>query len=314
MKAHKLVLIDGLPGSGTSTIAHLLCLHLGRHGEGARWFWEMEAPHPIVDFQDAIAGEALRPGFLETATARWQALATGLACGDATAIVESTFLQSTVQPMFALDWDPARIAAHVAAAAQAVTPAAPILVLLHFDDVGAAFDEVSRVRGSWFPELIEAKVSATPYARRRGLSGRNGAVEYLRSYQALTTQIVAGLRLPTVVIDAGRGFATIVPELVRVLGLPPFAPFDTAVSDLAAFAGRYQRTDSDDCCSVVADGSHLYVEGAPNTRLIQRDTRRFDLAGTCVQYEFHPGADGRMERLECRGNFPNLAPAWVRHK
>jgi hypothetical protein len=310
----KLVLIDGLPGSGKSTTAHALCLHLTRLGHAARWYWELEAPHPVLEFQEPIENDRLRDGFLESALTRWRSFAATVAAGDSTAIVESTFLQSVVQPMFALDLGAETIAAYLRDVEEAILPAAPLVVLLRHDDVGAAFAEVTRIRGEWFPELIESKVRETPYARRRGLHGISGAIEYLTAYQALTEALVAGLRIPHVTIDVPADRSEGIVKLAKVLNLPGFAPFDTNVDDPSAFLGKYRRIDTDDCCCVLTDGRHLYVEGAPNTRLLQREGSRFDLSGTCVEFEFHAGPEGRMDRLECRGNFPNLAPTWVRHE
>jgi hypothetical protein len=139
-------------------------------------------------------------------------------------------------------------------------------------------------------------------------------VEYLRAYQALTDSIAADLRMPVIHIDAQHGAVAAVARIADALDLAPFTPPSTNVSSLAAYTGRYRRTDADNRCAIVTDGEHLYVEGSPNTRLVQRTAQCFDVLGTCVRFAFQEGEVGRMDRLECRGNWSGLAPSWVREE
>jgi hypothetical protein len=309
---YRLVLIDGLPGSGKSTAAHSLGMHLQRHGYSARWCWELEVPHPIFEFQEAIEAGALRDGFLEGALERWRAVAVDLASADETLILESSFLQSAVQPMFALDWSPARIGAFLHGVVDAITPAKPFLAVLRYDDVEAALEAVARVRGTSYLQLIESKVTDTPYAQARGLSGLSGTIEYLSAYQAVVDGLVATLELPSMTVAARDGVPAAVARIADALALPPFEPFETTVSDLAMFVGDYRRADAEGLCRIVTDGRDLYVDDSPKARLVQRAARRFEIVGTCLQFEFH-GAEGQpMDRLECRGNFPGMPPLWVR--
>ena len=113
-------------------------------------------------------------------------------------------------------------------------------------------------------------------------------------------------------VAARDGVPAAVARIADALALPRFEPFETRVSDLAQFVGDYRRADAEGLCRIVTDGRDLYVDDSPKARLVQRDARRFEIAGTCLQFEFH-GAEGHpMDRLECRGNFPGMPPLWVR--
>jgi hypothetical protein len=307
----RLLLIDGLPGAGKSTVAHLLCRHLRDHGHAARWYWELESPHPVFDFSDPIDGDTLREGFVEQALDRWLAFASTLAADDSMAIVESSLLQTAVQPMFALDWPASRIASYLAAVEDAIAPARPVLVLLRYSDVDAGFARSLAVRGAWFVDLLSEKLEATPYGRARQLSGADGVRAYLRAYQAMADALVAGLRMPVVVVDVRHDGNALIDAVTTALELPPLESAPARLPDPVPYVGVYKRADTDDTCQIVTDGEHLYVAGEPNLRLLPNGDHDFDVVGTCVQYRFRAG-ERRMDALECRGNLPQLAPLWIR--
>jgi hypothetical protein len=311
-----LILVDGLPGAGKSTTSHLLCLHCERHGRPARWYYEHETPHPIFEYDDiqaALDHGTLREGLFDAALEGWRRLAADLADGHRTAILESSFLQTPLHAMLLLDWDERRIATYVLEVERAIAPLAPWLVLLRQDDVAAALRETTERRGAWFLEFVEGRVRRSRHGQRRGLAHEKGVVAYLEAYRDLTDRLLGQLRLSRLVLDLEReGREAFLPRIADVLGLPAWAAVETPVADLPRFTGRYRDVGSEDVYDVVTDGAHLYLEGAPRTRLLHRGGTAFDVAGTCVRLDFRPDGAGRFPALTCRGNLPGLAADWVR--
>ena len=312
----KLVLVEGLPGSGKSTTSHLLCLHCERHGRPARWYYEHETPHPIFEYaeiQDVLDQGCLRDGLFDTALASWRRLAVDLARGDCSLILESSFFQTAIHAMLLLNWDEARITSYVLEVERAIAPLSPWLIVLRQDDVAAALRETTARRGAWFLEFIEGRIRRSRYGRAWGLGHEEGVVRYLETYRDLTDRLVRVLGVPKLVLDVERDRReTFVARIADALGLPPWTAFETPVPDLGRFTGRYKDVGSDDVYDVVTDGAHLYLDGSPRTRLIHRSGTAFDLAGTCIRLDFRSNGGGHIPALECRGNLPRLASEWVR--
>ena len=169
----KLVLIDGLTGSGKSTTAQRLWLHLTRHGHPARWFYEHDATHAIwpPDEQSGLvaAGDGLAPAFLaEALPARWRALAADCAATETVTILESTLFQSTVGFLLAMEVTERRIAEHVMAVADIVAGLTPVLVLFRPRDVARALRAAcdDRQADDYAAALI-AHVGSSRTARRK---------------------------------------------------------------------------------------------------------------------------------------------------
>ncbi len=52
MRQTKLILVEGLPGSGKSTTAHALARLLAGRRVPVRWWYEEEINHPVYAFRD----------------------------------------------------------------------------------------------------------------------------------------------------------------------------------------------------------------------------------------------------------------------
>jgi hypothetical protein len=147
----------------------------------------------------------------------------------------------------------------------------------------------------------------------RGLEGAEGAFQYSRHYAALVDRILRQLEMPVLTLEADiTAKSDFVNRIANFIGLPACEPFPTRWPHAQAFVGTYKDTFSEDCYSVITDGSHLYVDGTPPTRLIQRGLSDFELLGTCVRFEFLAHADGSVYKLACRGNLKGLEPEWAR--
>lgn len=311
----RLVLIDGLPGSGKSTTAQYLCLHMERHNRSARWYFEEEMPHPIFEFERVRhmlnSGE---PGadVFDQGLSNWGALAAAPA-DDSTLILEGSFFQTPLHPMLMLDWDRDRIAAYVSAVERAIAALNPVLVVLRDADVGARLESTIAARGAWFVELLEARLARSPYGTRRGLRGITGARAYFEEYVELVDQLTAGLAIRTVVVPVDDGRRHIQMEAIAsALGLPPFEPFETRLPEPRAFVGTYRRADPPEVHHVETDGTHLYLGPDPRTRLLHLGDSRFEIAGFPVRLEFQDDGTGGIHSARCHGGLPDLPCDWVK--
>jgi hypothetical protein len=312
----RLVLIDGLPGSGKSTTSHLLSRHLEGLGQPARWYYEHEESHPIFHYPDvleAVQLRRIRDGFFEDAVVRWRRYAETLVDRGDWGILESSFFQTAVNPMLLLHTSEPQIADYVHDVEDAIESARPIVILLRRQDVETALQEASALRGPWFLEFLESTVSGSLYGRANSLDGFDGVVRYITAYRDLIDRLVERLHIETLVVDADtvrrEAFLDLITQRLR---LPPFEDVATRVPDLQPYVGRYKDVSSEDVYVVVTDGTHLYLDGASRTRLLQRRMTSFELAGTCVRLEFHANGDGVISRLECEAPLQNLARDWVR--
>jgi len=193
--ASRLILIEGMIGSGKTTTAERLGDWLSGRGENVRAFGEGAADHPIrtrrVDELLAVPAPG-DPGAYSAS--QWRRLADRCRRREQTVILESIFLQNSVMPAF-IDGAPAAAVNQICAEIQRqAAPAEPFLVYLRPTDIAAAIARVHRTRGEpWSSRNLEF-VENSPWARRRNLHGRTAVVRLYQAWEPVVSQLY--LRYP----------------------------------------------------------------------------------------------------------------------
>lgn len=60
----RLILLEGLPGTGKTTNAYFLYTQMGRHDSAVKWIHEVTRPHPVLFFDEACLSHAAYAAFL----------------------------------------------------------------------------------------------------------------------------------------------------------------------------------------------------------------------------------------------------------
>ena len=224
--ARRLILLDGLPGSGKSTAAAALASRIAQLGRAVTLYPEMMAGHPLhVGGPLHPAGRT--PGaplfarysvsaYADESLSRWQRFVRAAieaeedgereGVGDAVHVAESYPYQSASRVLLQMDAPIERIHAHASEVERVIAPLDPALVYFERPDAGEAFRAIAARRGPAWTAYVVDLATDCPYAHRRGLTGLDGAVAVLGAYKLLLDDLVARSGLPRLVLKdcAGR--------------------------------------------------------------------------------------------------------------
>jgi hypothetical protein len=218
MRDTKLILIDGLPGSGKTTTASWLASRLRSDSRTVDLFLEEHSDHPLH------VGGALHPSgynsgaiffqrytpasFVEESLERWRAFVAGALQSDAISVLDSYPFQSDVRVLLQLDAVPETIRDYARQVESIISPLHPVLVFFTHRDLLQAIENIEAItaqRGSRWSEYVVEMAAHSPYAIARGLHGFEGALALLAEYRKLTEELLHESNTPRIVLENCSG-------------------------------------------------------------------------------------------------------------
>jgi hypothetical protein len=200
----RIVIVEGIMGSGKSTTVLRLADRLRASGVSALGVTEGIRPHPIRFDWDAPWEDMPATHLAKSAAARWSAYANSAAMSESITVVDGQLFHGNLTSLFLLDADIALIRGYLRDVIATIKPLRPLLIYFHQDDVDRAIRTVSAERGdSWVTYQVNWKLTS-PYAVRHGFAGLGGLIELYRDYRWLTDRLYAELDIPKISIENSR--------------------------------------------------------------------------------------------------------------
>lgn len=188
----KLIIVEGLPGSGKSTTAARIASALGRNGEKTVCVDEGAREHPAdyadYDFPDF---ETEREKIL----GKWRSF-TEKADKDTVYVFNCILLQNPMcETMMRFGMEAAASQAYISEIAEIIRPLNPAIVYINPPSAREAVGRVLAGRGEgWLNAVIDYHTSQG-YGKRNGLSGYEGYLECLEERRARELSILRSLGL-----------------------------------------------------------------------------------------------------------------------
>jgi hypothetical protein len=257
--AGRLIAVEGLPGSGKSSLSQALAVASKENRNDVRWYSELEVNHPLACIYEAERDRTV-DGYVSRCGEIWRRSLRSHEEGETAVIVEAWLLQGPIFGLLLANMDPleiiegmCRLHAHLEKA---------IFVYLTQHDVPAAVDHFCASRGETMRAFYISRNDVSPFARARGVSGFDGLVRFWTDHRDICDAVLERVAHPRVVQDVSDyEWKGITNQVIAKLGLQPV---DTArwSFDLDPFAGRY-RLDADRTFDLVVEQGKLFAMSFP---------------------------------------------------
>ena len=221
----RLVIVEGIMGSGKSTWMRFIARHLQAAGYDAVAIHERTEPHPVRATDELEHGfepwrDATAARLAERALARWAAFVSEAQLGTTIAVLDGQLFHGDLTHLLLMEAGPALIESYVRELARTIAPLSPLVIYFWQRDIDAAIRTVCAERGDdWVTYQTRWKLAA-PYCVRRGLTGLDGLIALYRDYRQMTDALFRQLPLDKLSIENGnRDWATVERRIRDVLAL-----------------------------------------------------------------------------------------------
>jgi thymidylate kinase len=289
----KLIVVEGLTGSGKSIMAHFIARQLQYNGIPVSWVHKGDEPHPIlIDVKSGIEA------YMAEAQARWAAYVDRVGSSDEVKVVEGCYFNNGIESLLAHNVDRTRTLQYADKLQALIEPLNPTLVYLVQADVPSALERSFKDRGTGFKDYVIQFATGLPLAKRRGWQGHEGMVMYWREFVTLTDELFDRHRIRKIKVDNSAGnWDDCNQQVLDCLAIPLIPELRVSPSDAARLVGLYKdrRTGREFTVQHEDGGLTINVFLGVRTKLVPRADKAFLTEGWHFDISFEPdGPSGTM--------------------
>lgn len=278
----KLVIVEGIPGSGKSSTARFISLQLERNGFQTELFHESTFQHPILLEEDINDSEQWQASYLSN----WNKFLSKNENKQTVYVFESVLFQSPIINLLHLDTDRSEIIRFIDELLASLSRVDCSLVYLYQKDSNVGINRVMATRGgeSWLEETYE-KYKHLPYYKNRGHSDKELHLKFLHDYSEIAGQLFSNCKINSTAInntpwDWNQDYRTI----MDFLGYDIYPDPKISLDELEVFVGLFRNDELGLTIHIEMGNDGLYIFG--DQKLKPRDKNKFYLDNISMSLEF----------------------------
>jgi thymidylate kinase len=301
MRNTKLILLEGISGSGKSSLAQFIAHTLTRQGIACRWWYEEEKEHPLYVFHDsaslqdtvdALSDDRYRQ-VIEAALEQWKVFVQTCSSSEKVVILDGCLFGYLTWSLFPLDISRDEIQAYLSQVEQIIQPLQPCLIYLYQQDIAYSLERICERRGNETRAWLMTQATRSAYGIRRGFQGFAGMVTYWQDFRDFVEPVFAQFDAAKLAIENSAGdWQRYEQSVLAFIGVPASEKRSIAPALLEPFAGTYCCEDEQGqhVCQILLEDGHLMVEGMPEvwprTRLLPLSHHSFAVVSLPFQIAF----------------------------
>jgi hypothetical protein len=224
--AHRLVIVEGIMGSGKSTMMRFISQNLQNSGQLALPLHERTEPHPVratdeLEHWYEPWRDAAPRQLADRALARWADFVEATQRNSPIPVMDGQLFHGDLTHMLLMEADSALILEYMRELAVVITPLNPFVLYFWQRDIETAIRTVCAERGpEWTDYQLNWKL-AGPYCVRRGYQGLDGLVSLYRDYRRITDDLFHQLPLAKLAIEnSDKDWTAYESQVLKALQLP----------------------------------------------------------------------------------------------
>lgn len=278
----KLIIVEGILGSGKSSTARFISLQLERNNLPAELFHESAFPHPILLEEEIEHSDQWQAAYLSN----WNRFLQKNSHKESVIVMEAVLFQSPILHLLHLDIDRTEILHFIEQLFAILSRFDCRLVYLYQEDPQTGINRMMTARGgeAWLEQTYK-KFEHYPYYQNREPLGKELHLKLLHDYVQIARQAFAKCSLPAAAVDNtnwdwNQDYRTIMDFLGHAIYPDP----NLSIEELTAFAGTFRNDERGLTIETKLRDDGLYI--FEHYRLKPRDKNKFYLDNVSISLEF----------------------------
>jgi thymidylate kinase len=293
----KLILVEGVPGSGKSTTAQFISKCLSESGIANKWWYEEEKGHPVYLFDsdesmeetidDLVNGNYRN--VIKKALVQWRIFSDSLQSMEKVILVDSTFFGYLTWTLFPMDAPINDIDKYLADVERIIDPCRPILIYFYQSDIYNSLKKICERRGRNTAEQYIHNANESKYGKKRNLTGFDGMVSFWKDYRTFTDNIFTKTKIRKLSIENSEGkWNEYLQKIIKFLEISYTEKMNNPSEVIDSFVGIYKCGEI--TCEIYRNDDELYIDGIqqiwPHSRLLPREENKFEVESLPINVAF----------------------------
>lgn len=222
----RLVVVEGIIGSGKSTAARFIAEYLRQSHIDVRLVVEggrdhpvrlaNSLPHPFQPWRDVTPDE-----FIAQSYRKWRTFVAQIEATNVVTLCDGQLFHGNLTDLLMMDVEPQQLESYVAKVVQLISALTPVVIYFHQRDIADSLRATCQQRGRhWVDYQVDWKLQS-PYARRRMLTREQGLFEFYQTYREICDKLLSILPIPQLHIDnTDSDWKAHYQSIIRFLQLP----------------------------------------------------------------------------------------------
>ena len=194
-----LILIDGIAGTGKTTLARKLHQAINEEHGNAILYLEFTKPHPIHEWEVADY-QTWRRRTIDN----WRTLAHRLVRAESVGILEASVFQGTIGDLLERNIEESEILEFAEQVPSLLKAASPVLIYLVPDDIREHIERTYAERPGRWQAKIDNFVQKTAFGRARRLSSLAGYVAFVEALKKLSDHLFEAYEMKKLLVNMTR--------------------------------------------------------------------------------------------------------------
>ena len=297
----KLILVDGITGSGKSTTAHYIARQLEMNGISAKWFHEEEFGHPlhISDYEKKENEETLdwTARVIDESVQRWIGFQIKTSNKNTVNIIECFLFQNLLLNLITEDIDSSLIKKFAQKVFNTIALFQPGIIYLNQKNVNEALNLNNMKREKQWHQWFNESNTNTPFAKNRNLSGDDASTQIWQKLTNLSLELFEEMKFAKIKIEVSGQQWDVYHRLIANFLDIEYQPEIKINADFIRFCGTYVLGEQ--CLKFHTENNELFVDTFwPNMKLIEKSELEFEIEGFPTAFKFIANENGNITALQ----------------